>query len=115
METFRRNWGIYNVLYKAEQYRVKRLVIDPNSSLSNQYHNHRKESWRVMSGVVTLVLFHPDRDDKPYTIELEAGASWTIDKGCWHKASNNTNEPAEVIEIWTGDQLSEDDIVRQER
>ena len=115
MEEVKREWGTYQVLYSADTYRVKRLVIDPGAALSNQYHQHRKENWKVVKGQVKLELMHPDKDIKPYTINLEEGAAWTIGKGTWHKASNPTDEPVEVIEIWTGDQLSEDDIVRQER
>lgn len=115
MESVHRNWGWYHVLYEGDTYRVKLLQIDPGAALSNQYHLHRKESWKVVKGEVKLELMHPNRDLKPYTINLEEGAAWTIDTGTWHKASNPTDEPVEVIEIWTGDQLSEDDIVRQER
>ena len=114
MEEVKRAWGTYQVLFSGDSYRVKRLVIDSGCALSNQYHLHRKESWKVVKGEVHLDLYHPDRDIKPYTIKLEEGASWTIDKGTWHKASNPLNEPVEVIEIWTGDQLSEEDIIRQE-
>lgn len=115
MEEVKREWGKYQVLFSTDTYRVKRLVIDPGAALSNQYHHHRKESWKVVKGEVSLQLYHPDRDVKAYTIDLEEGAAWTIDKGTWHKASNPTDRPVEVIEIWTGDQLSEEDIVRQGR
>ena len=113
--TRRRTWGTYQVLHSADTYRVKRLVIDPGSSLSNQYHNHRNESWNVVKGEVHIELFRPDLDTESYTVELKEGDKHTIDRYTWHRAYNPTNEPVEVIEIWTGDQLSEEDIVRQER
>ena len=115
MKKVHRKWGTYEVLYSADTYRVKRLVIDPGAALSNQYHLHRKENWKVVKGKVKLKLINPEIDTSPYVINLEEGASWTIDKRTWHEASNPTSEPAEVIEIWTGNQLSEEDIVRQER
>ncbi len=114
MDEVKRVWGAYQVLFSADTYRVKRLVIDPGCTLSNQYHNHRKESWNVVKGEVHIEMFRPDLDTKPYTVELKEGDTYTIDKFAWHRAFNPTTEPAEVVEIWAGDQLSEDDIVRQE-
>lgn len=113
MESVHRNWGWYHVLYEGDTYRVKLLQIDPGSALSNQYHNHRSETWRVVKGEVHMLLFDPAKDSEPREIILEEGSSLTIDVGCWHKASNRTDKPAEVVEIWAGDQLSEEDIVRQ--
>ena len=43
-----RNWGTYEVLFSGDGYRVKRLMIDPASALSNQYHRHRSEAWTIV-------------------------------------------------------------------
>ena len=115
MESVHRNWGWYHVLYEGDTYRVKLLQIDPGCTLSNQYHNHRKESWNVVKGEVYIEMFRPDLDTKSYIVELKEGDTHTIDRYAWHRAFNPTNEPAEVVEIWAGDHLSEEDIVRQER
>lgn len=115
MKEVKRNWGTYKVLHSADTYRVKLLTIDPASALSNQYHNHRSETWKVVKGRVILQLYNPARDKKMYEVILNDGDVHTIEVGCWHRAINPTDEPVEVIEVWTGDELSEDDIVRKGR
>ena len=45
-----RPWGAYEVLVTAEQYKVKRIVVKPQSQLSLQKHFHRNEHWIVVSG-----------------------------------------------------------------
>ena len=115
MHEVKRNWGTYKVLYSADTYRVKLLTIDPASALSNQYHNHRSETWKVVKGRLLLQLYDPSKDEQMYEVFLHEGEVHIIEVGTWHRAINPTNEPVEVIEIWTGDQLSEEDIVRQER
>ena len=40
-----RNWGWYRVLDEKPGYKVKELVINPNSSLSMQRHFKRSEHW----------------------------------------------------------------------
>ena len=32
----------------------------------------------------------------------------------WHKGVNESNEPAHIIEVWKGAELTEDDIERQD-
>ena len=115
MGIVQRNWGTYEVLYSGEGYRVKRLLIDPASALSNQYHNHRSEAWTVVNGEVILQLFHPEKDKQMYEVHLKKGESHTIDIGTWYRAINPTDTVTEIIEIWTGNKLSEDDIIRAER
>ena len=109
-----RNWGTYEVLFDGEGYRVKRLMIDPASALSNQYHNHRSEAWTVVNGEVILQLFHPDKDKHMYEIHLKEGESHTISIGTWHRAINPTDRTTEIVEVWIGNKLSEDDIIRAE-
>ena len=86
MDEVKRVWGTYQVLFDTDTYRVKRLVIDPGCTLSNQYHNHRKESWNVVKGEVHIEMFRPDLDTKSYIVELKEGDTHTIDKFAWHRA-----------------------------
>ena len=50
-----RTWGYYQVLYTANSFHVKELVINPHSALSMQRHEYRSETWNVVEG---LSLIH---------------------------------------------------------
>ena len=42
------------------------------------------------------------------------GDSIDIPVGYWHKAINSDNKTARVIEVWMGNELTEDDIERRD-
>ena len=50
-----RNWGWYRVLDEKPGYKVKELVINPNSSLSMQRHFKRSEHWYVLKGTCNII------------------------------------------------------------
>ena len=101
-----RTWGHYKVLYDSKGFRVKELVINPNSSLSMQKHQHRSETWNIVSGEC-YVLIDNER------IKLEESKGIFIPVNTWHKGINNSDKPAHIIEIWRGNILTEDDIERK--
>ena len=86
---------------------MKELVIDPHSSLSMQRHQHRSETWNIVSGDAEVLL---GTDNK---LKLTKEESIFIPENTWHKGMNNTDEPAHIIEIWRGTNLTEDDIERK--
>lgn len=45
-----RPWGIFENLLEEIDYKVKRIVISPNQSISLQYHFHREEYWIIVEG-----------------------------------------------------------------
>lgn len=49
-EITNRPWGSYEVLLDEPTYKVKRIVVNPNQSLSLQYHNNRFEDWVIVQG-----------------------------------------------------------------
>ena len=53
-----RNWGWYRVLDEKPGYKVKELVINPNSSLSMQRHFKRSEHWYVLKGTCNICLLY---------------------------------------------------------
>ena len=50
MTTEVRPWGIFENLLEEIDYKVKRIIISPNQSISLQYHFHREEYWIVVEG-----------------------------------------------------------------
>ena len=102
-----RHWGSYEVLEAADNYVVKKIVILPHKSLSLQSHEHRDECWVVAKGKVLFVV-----DDNHF--EATQNEMCVVKKQHKHRMENLTDEPAEVIELQTGDILDEADIVRYE-
>jgi mannose-1-phosphate guanylyltransferase/mannose-6-phosphate isomerase len=102
-----RPWGNYRIIDAGEGYRVKRLEVKPGASLSLQFHNHRSEHWTVVEGIATIT-----RGEENF--ELKANASTYIAKGTPHRLENRQEEPLILIEVQSGKQIDENDIIRLE-
>lgn len=100
-----RPWGWYDSLDRGENFQVKRIVVNPGSSLSLQMHRHRAEHWVVVKGVAEVT--HGDR-----CFLLRENESTYIPLGHLHRLKNPGDTPLEIIEIQSGAYLGEDDIVR---
>lgn len=100
-----RPWGEFIVLSDDNGYKVKKLIIKPDASLSLQSHQHRDEHWVVVQGTAEVVK---NKD----VIILNKNEAMTIPVGTKHRITNKTDEILIIIEIQTGDYLSEDDIIR---
>jgi len=111
-EQVTRAWGSYKVLDNQEGWAVKELTFEPGKSLSDQRHFHRSEHWHIVSGKIQMVLQIPDAQKRVFFIN--AGQSIDIPVNTWHKAKNIGDEPAKVIEVWMGENLTEDDIERRD-
>jgi mannose-1-phosphate guanylyltransferase/mannose-6-phosphate isomerase len=103
----RRPWGSFESLASGQGFQVKRIVVNPRSSLSLQSHQHRAEHWVMLTGVGRV-----ECDEK--VIDLQPNESTFIPKGSKHRLSNLGNAPIELIEVQVGDYLGEDDIERYE-
>ena len=106
-EIVKRPWGTYQTILRENTYQVKRIIVNPNSQLSLQSHNHRSEHWIIVEGNGTITL-----GDKQ--IEVKKDDSVYIKVKEKHRMSNFTNKPVVFIEVQNGDYLGEDDIVRYE-
>ena len=102
-----RPWGRYFVLEDNENYKIKRIEVNPKGRLSYQYHHRRAEVWTCIQGKLSVIL-----DDTLH--ELFSGDSLNIPQGAKHRAFNDTMELAQFIEVQTGTYFGEDDIVRIE-
>lgn len=110
--TTQRLWGKYRDLDQNGHWKVKELSIDVGKSLSDQKHYIRSEHWHIVDGHLRMDLEFPNAysSSKIY----KTGDSIDIPKGTWHHATNVGSTPVKVIEVWMGDTLSEDDIIRRE-
>ena len=101
----RRPWGSYQVLDDREDWKVKRITVDPGQRLSYQRHARRAEHWVVVAGAARVTL-----DDTVH--DLRAGESIHIPLGGAHRIENPGDDPLVFVEVQTGDYFGEDDIVR---
>lgn len=106
-----RPWGRYKELARGDGYQVKELIVDPGKSLSDQYHLHRSEHWVVLEGVGHIKQ-GGTRSIEDREFFIVEGESVYIRPTQTHKLTNPGEIPLRLVEIWAGDILSEDDIVR---
>lgn len=102
-----RPWGTYEVLGDWPGYKIKRITVNPYSSLSLQRHKCRDEHWIVVEGKATV-----QKDEQTYS--LNVNDSIFISKNQIHRLTNSTDKILVVIEIQIGSYLGEDDIERLE-
>jgi len=111
MNTVRRNWGTYTVLDFGSGWQVKQLAFDAGKALSDQRHFNRSEHWHVVEGKIKMELEFESGDR---TVDyLHSGQSIDIPVNTWHKATNVGDITARVIEVWLGNELTEEDIERR--
>ncbi len=102
-----RPWGTWEVLEAGTNYIVKKLVVLPGQSVSLQLHHKRNEHWIIVQGIATVTL-----DDKIKTVKQDESVYIPVETK--HRIANQTNEPIIFIEVQTGEDLDETDIVRFE-
>jgi mannose-6-phosphate isomerase-like protein (cupin superfamily) len=103
MEKYSRPWGHYEILLDDENYKVKRIVIDPYQKFSLQYHNYRTEHWVVVEGSGKIILDGSENDAEPNTF-------WYVGKESVHRAEAG-GDGLVLIETQMG-KCYEEDIVR---
>lgn len=79
--------------------------VKPNSSSSLQYHNHRSEFWKILSGNPLVTI-------GKITVTARPGDEFFIKKLERHRIATK-NEAVQFLEICHGD-FDEDDIIRLE-
>lgn len=102
-----RPWGTWEVLDAGDGFCVKRICVTPGNILSLQLHHFRSEHWIIVKGEAVVTL----GEEK---LTKRANESVYIPTETKHRIQNDTNENMEFIEIQTGENLDENDIVRLE-
>lgn len=103
-----RRWGRYRVLdylkyADGQEVLTKRICVSPGKNLSYQYHLLRDEVWTIVSGCGMMVL-----NNKHFPVK--AGDVLVIAKQNRHSLLAETE--MEIIEVQTGSELIEEDIIR---
>ena len=101
-----RPWGRWQVLDVDQGYKVKRLEILIDSSISMQYHVHRSEHWTIVQGEGKVIV-------NGNIFKVSKGQSFFVPKQAIHKVTNTSlKETLIAIEVQMGEICSEEDIVR---
>jgi mannose-1-phosphate guanylyltransferase / mannose-6-phosphate isomerase len=100
-----RPWGYYQGIDTGSRYQVKRIVVNPNATLSLQKHFHRSEHWVVVHGTAEVTIGSETRT-------IHENESTYIPISSVHRLANHGKIPLELIEVQVGSYLGEDDIVR---
>ncbi len=107
IEESTRPWGKYQKFFHDDAIWVKRLEVSPNSRLSLQKHQHRREKWIIVQGQGLAII-------DGQQMYVTAGSVLDIPLGAWHRMCNPYDDPLVFIEVASGEYLGEDDIVRLE-
>ena len=100
-------WGSFKILDKGDNFLVKKIYVKSFCKLSLQSHINRSEHWVVVKGIADVIL----NQDK---IILKQNQGIFIPKKTKHRLINNQKTDLILIEVWYGDNLSEEDIIRYE-
>ena len=102
-----RPWGRYCVIEDNENYKIKRIEVNPKSRLSYQYHKKRSETWVIIEGEATVTIEGKNKN-------ISQGDTIIIPRTSKHRIENTGNDKLIFIEVQTGTYFGEDDIVRLE-
>ncbi len=98
-------WGSWRVIFRGNDFQVKRLSISPGRRFSLQYHRYRSEHWVVVSGTGKATLGNQSKI-------VSSGRQLFVPVRAKHRLQNTGRVPLVVIEVQQGSYLGEDDIVR---
>lgn len=95
---------MWEVIEKGKGYKVKKLIIEPNQSISLQWHEHRSETWCIVRGEGAVKLGEK-------TFEVKAGDTFVVPVGTLHKVTA-LETGLVAIEVQLGEITEEHDIKR---
>jgi mannose-6-phosphate isomerase-like protein (cupin superfamily) len=98
-------WGKFEQFTKQEPVTVKIITVNPNESLSLQYHFKREEFWKILSGTGEITIGDS-------VMQANAGDEYFIEKRQRHRIKAK-QAVLSMLEISFGD-FDEEDIVRLE-
>ena len=99
-------WGYYVDIYRPKHKKVvfKRIIVDPDQQLSEQYHKERMEFWFIASGEGVITIDGSE-------LFISEGDHIVILPTETHMVKNTGDKALEIYEI-QGGKCDEGDIVR---
>ncbi len=99
-----RPWGTREIIRQESGYRLRKIVMYPGGTMSFHAHEQRTESYTVVSGVLSVQL-----EEQFY--EIQPGDHVSIAPGQRHRLFNNGDTDAVFIEVDTGSEIAEQDML----
>ena len=90
-------WGYYQVIYKAKNYLVKKIFVNPKSKLSLQSHKYRSEHWIIAEGKAEVTVNNK-------VLEVEVQNAYPISMGGIDLSHANGEEIIEFTVTFAYDQ-----------
>lgn len=100
-----RPWGRFEQFTHNASSTVKIISVKKGEAFSLQYHNHRTEFWKILSGTPEVTIGDA-------VVRARAGDEFEIPPQTNHRA-RSIDSDSQILEISTGD-FQEDDIIRIE-
>lgn len=101
-----RPWGTREVLSQESGYRVRKLCVYAGKGLSKHSHTKRNENYSVVKGTLCVELEHQ-------IFKIGEGESINILPKQVHRLFNTGAEDVVAIEVDTGEEITERDMVHQ--
>ena len=98
-------WGSFEILKYGKKFLLKKIYVKPGGILSLQSHENRAEHWIVAEGEAEVTV-----ENK--IVILKENENIFIPKGKIHRLANRTQMDLIIFEMWYGDKLEENDIIR---
>jgi len=108
MRMVEKPWGYEEIWAETPNYVGKILHINSGHKLSRQYHNIKEETFRVLSGILTLEI--GEGKDIVF-FDMKPGDVYHCPPKTIHRMLSLTAHPVEVLEVSTNHL---DDVVRLE-
>ncbi len=102
-----RPWGTYEILLDELQYKLKRIIVNPNHRISYQSHEKRNEIWVVVSGYGEVTI-----DDKKESSKIWKHYKYSKKEQKHRIENTNKYQCLIFIEVQTGESFNESDIFR---
>jgi mannose-1-phosphate guanylyltransferase len=102
-----RPWGFFDIIDYGIGFQIKRICLNSGAKLSLKKHEKRSEHLIVVKGIAEIICGSE-------VFKLKINESIYIQKGEKYRLENNEKTQLEIIEIQTGEYLSEGDFVRLE-
>lgn len=100
-----RSWGTREIVIQEPGYRVRKLTVYPGETLTRHIHTKRNENYSVVKGMLSVELEDGIR-------KIGAGESINILPGVVHRLYNETDEDVIAVEVDTGEEINEQDMLR---
>lgn len=106
-----RPWGTREIIHSAPGCRVRKIMLYPGATLSKHSHEKRNENYSVVSGVLSIEI---GEGENLRNVHLKQGDGINIVPGMMHRLYNDTDHPVVAIEVDTGAEIEERDMVHND-